>query len=98
MGPGACPICGMALEPRVATLDESNPELDDMTRRFRWSLLLTVPLLAFMVSDMLPGQPLQHAWPAPWLTWIQLVLATPVVLWPEGRSSRAAGRRSSSGT
>jgi Cu+-exporting ATPase len=84
MGPGACPICGMALEPRVATLDESNPELDDMTRRFRWSLLLTVPLLAFMVSDMLPGQPLQHAWPAPWLTWIQLVLATPVVLWAGG--------------
>ena len=36
-GPGACPICGMALEPRAVTLDEENPELDDMTRRFRWS-------------------------------------------------------------
>ncbi|MGH7811692.1 MAG: heavy metal-binding domain-containing protein, partial [Candidatus Binatia bacterium] len=39
--PGSCPICGMALEPRVVTLDEQNPELDDMTRRFLWSLVLT---------------------------------------------------------
>ena len=38
-GPGSCPICGMALEPRVVTLDDRNPELDDMTRRFRWSLV-----------------------------------------------------------
>jgi Cu+-exporting ATPase len=79
--PGACPICGMALEPRVVTLDEQNPELDDMTRRFRWSLMLTTPILAFMVSEFLPGQPLQHALPPAAMTWSQFLLATPVVLW-----------------
>ena len=79
--PGACPICGMALEPRVVTLEEQNPELDDMTRRFWWSLGVTVPILAFMVSEFLPGQPLQHALPPAWMTWSQFLLATPVVLW-----------------
>jgi P-type Cu+ transporter len=80
-GPGACPICGMALEPRTVTIEESNPELDDMTRRFRWSLLVTAPILAFMVSEFLPGQPLQRAVPHGAMNWIQLALATPVVLW-----------------
>jgi Cu+-exporting ATPase len=79
--PGSCPICGMALEPRTITLDEPNPELEDMTRRFRISLLLTAPILAFMVSEFLPGQPLQHAIPHGAMSWIELVLATPVVLW-----------------
>jgi Cu+-exporting ATPase len=79
--PGSCPICGMALEPRVATLDDQNPELDDMTRRFRWSLALTAPILAFMVSEVLPGQPLQHAFAPAVMTWSQFLLATPVVLW-----------------
>src|SRR5947209_3992258 len=47
-GPGSCPICGMALEPVTVTLEEqANEELEDMTRRFRWSLLLTLPMLAF---------------------------------------------------
>ena len=81
IGPGACPKCGMALEPLVVTLDEQNPELDDMTRRFRWSLVLTMPILAFMASDFLPGQPLQHALPPVAMTWSQFLLATPVVLW-----------------
>jgi Cu+-exporting ATPase len=80
-GPGACPICGMALEPRVVTLEEENHELNDMSRRFWWSLGLTLPILAFMVSEFLPGQPLQHAVPASWMTWSQFLLATPVVLW-----------------
>jgi P-type Cu+ transporter len=79
--PGSCPICGMALEPRTITLEEQNPELDDMTRRFRWSALVTVPILAFMVSEFLPGQPLQRMVPHGWLNWILLLLATPVVLW-----------------
>jgi Cu+-exporting ATPase len=79
--PGSCPICGMALEPRTVTLEEQNPELDDMTRRFRWSLVLTLPILAFMVSEFLPGQPLQHALPPAAMTWSQFLLATPVVLW-----------------
>ena len=50
--PGPCPICGMALEPRGVTLDEQNPELDDMERRFRWSLVVTAPILALMVSEL----------------------------------------------
>jgi len=79
--PGSCPICGMALEPRVVTLDEHNPELDDMWRRFRYSLVLTAPTLAFMLSDMLPAQPLQHLLPTGWMTWLLFALTTPVVLW-----------------
>ena len=79
--PGACPICGMALEPRVVTIEESNPELDDMTRRFWWSSAITVPMLAFMISEFLPGRPLQTLLPHGWMNWIQLALATPVVLW-----------------
>ncbi len=82
IGPGACPKCGMALEPVTVSLDDhGNPELDDMTRRFRVAAALTVPLLGFMVSDMLPGQPLQHVLAPAAITWTQFVLATPVVLW-----------------
>jgi P-type Cu+ transporter len=79
--PGSCPICGMALEPRTVTLEESNPELEDMTRRFRWSALITTPVLAFMISEFLPGQPLQQMLPHGWMNWTQLAFATPVVLW-----------------
>jgi Cu+-exporting ATPase len=79
--PGACPICGMALEPRVVTIAERNPELDDMTRRFRVSLLLTAPILALMVSEFVPGQPLQHLLPHSAMNWVELALASPVVLW-----------------
>jgi P-type Cu+ transporter len=81
-GPGACPICGMALEPRTVTAkEEENPELRDMTRRFWISVILTVPLLAIAMADMLPGMPVAHALPVGWLPWIELALATPVVLW-----------------
>jgi P-type Cu+ transporter len=81
-GPGACPICGMALEPVTVTLeDQPNQELEDMTRRFRWSLWLTAPILAFMIDEFIPGQPLHHLLPAGVLNWIELALATPVVLW-----------------
>ena len=87
-GPGSCPICGMALEPVTVSLDEQpNEELIDMTRRFRWSLALTMPILAVMVDEFLPGQPL-HQLVARLkpdttnvLNWIELALATPVVLW-----------------
>ncbi|HEY6911249.1 MAG TPA: heavy metal translocating P-type ATPase, partial [Myxococcales bacterium] len=78
--PGACPICGMALEPKGVSLDEANPELDDMRRRFRLSLLFTVPVFLLGMSDFLPGMPVQHALGGA-LSWIELVLATPVVLW-----------------
>jgi P-type Cu+ transporter len=81
-GPGSCPICGMALEPRtVALQEEDNPELRDMARRFWISLALTAPLFALAMADMLPGMPLQQGLPAGWLPWIELLLATPVVLW-----------------
>ena len=79
--PGSCPICGMALEPRTVTLEEKNPELEDMTRRFRWSAVITAPILAFMISEFVPGQPLQRLVPHGWMNWIELALATPVVLW-----------------
>jgi Cu+-exporting ATPase len=79
--PGSCPICGMALEPRVVTIDEANPELEDMERRFWWSTAITAPILAFMISEFLPPRPLQSAIPHGWMNWIQLALATPVVLW-----------------
>ena len=91
--PGSCPICGMALEPRTIAIEEDNPELRDMTRRFWISLMLTAPLLAIAMGSML--------WPhvfmggidivrgnsyavTPWssiLPWLELLLATPVVLW-----------------
>src|SRR3989441_7587076 len=81
-GPGSCPICGMALERRTVTAEaEENPELRDMTRRFWISLALTLPLLGIAMADMLPGMPVQHALPGGWLPWIELLLATPVVLW-----------------
>jgi Cu+-exporting ATPase len=76
--PGSCPICGMALEPRTVSLaEEENPELRDMTRRFWASVVLTVPLLAIAMAGMY----VEHAISAGWVPWIQLFLATPVVLW-----------------
>ncbi len=78
--PGACPICGMALEPRTVSIEEHNPELDDMSRRFWVSLVFTVPVFLLGMSDFLPGMPVQHAL-GRWMPWIELVLATPVVLW-----------------
>jgi len=80
--PGACPICGMALEPRTVTVDEpDNPELRDMTRRFWVSLGLTLPVFALAMADMVPGQPVQHALGPGTVVWVQFLLATPVVLW-----------------
>jgi Cu+-exporting ATPase len=80
--PGTCPICGMALEPRVITLEEApNPELLDMTRRFWIGLALAVPVVALGMSDLIPGRPVQRALSPRVLAWLQLVLATPVVLW-----------------
>ena len=80
-GPGACPKCGMALEPREVADEQANPELDDMTRRLWVAVALTLPLLAVMVSDLLPAMPLQRLLPPPWLAWVEFTFATPVVLW-----------------
>jgi len=80
--PGACPICGMALEPRtVTTGQEESAELRDMTRRFRVALALTAPLFVLAMADMVPSRPL-HGLLAPRLRgFLELALATPVVLW-----------------
>ncbi len=80
--PGPCPICGMALEPRVVTLtDEKNPELEDMRRRFWSAAALAAPLLAIMASGLLPSQPIHHALGNARLAWVEFLLATPVVFW-----------------
>ncbi|HEX8819105.1 MAG TPA: heavy metal translocating P-type ATPase [Archangium sp.] len=80
--PGACPKCGMALEPRTVLPEETpDPELLSMTRRFRVGVVLTVPLLFLGMSEMIPGQPVLRAVGPRLLAWVQLVLATPVVLW-----------------
>jgi Cu+-exporting ATPase len=79
--PGNCPICGMALEPRTVTMEEANPELVDMTRRFWQSVFLGSPIFALMISEMMPGQPLQQLVSGRALVWFQFLLATPVVLW-----------------
>jgi Cu+-exporting ATPase len=74
-GPGSCPICGMALEPRTVTIESTaNPELIDMSRRFWIGLLLTAPLL--LLTMLMP-----RAVPPRLLAWLELALATPVVLW-----------------
>jgi Cu+-exporting ATPase len=79
LGPGSCPICGMALEPVLATAETpSNPELSDMTRRFWVGLALTLPVLVLEMGqhafglDLLPMQT---------SNWVQLAIATPVVIW-----------------
>ncbi|QEH31816.1 Silver exporting P-type ATPase [Aquisphaera giovannonii] len=77
--PGPCPICGMALEPMTPTLEEDTSELDDMGRRFRASLALTLPLLALAMGEMVPA--VRAMVPPGASAWIQLALATPVVLW-----------------
>jgi len=80
--PGACPICGMALELRTVTLaDEENPELVAMTRRFWVGVVLTAPLLIIAMSDSLPGRSLERIASKQTLSWIEFLLTTPTVLW-----------------
>ncbi len=81
-GPGSCPICGMALEPRTVTaVEEDNPELRDMSRRFWVSLMLTLPLLALAMASMIQEMPVRRILPGASLPWAEFLLATPVVLW-----------------
>jgi Cu+-exporting ATPase len=83
IGPGSCPKCGMALEPRTVTADDQgdDPELVDMRRRFRLSLLLTAPLFVLAMGEHVPGVDFERLASARTLDWIELLLATPVVLW-----------------
>ncbi|RTZ61138.1 MAG: copper-transporting ATPase, partial [Gammaproteobacteria bacterium] len=79
--PGNCPKCGMALEPRAVEADENNEELNDMTRRFKVSAVLAIPVFVLaMVADLAP-QWLPDGLSMKAVQWIEFVLATPVVLW-----------------
>ncbi|MDE2384467.1 MAG: YHS domain-containing protein, partial [Alphaproteobacteria bacterium] len=80
VGPGVCPICGMALEPLLVTADSGpNPELLDMTRRFWIALVLTLPVFALEMGSHVMDL---HSLIGPQVSnWVQLLLATPVVLW-----------------
>ena len=80
--PGSCPICGMALEPlTIEVHEEENPELVDMRRRLWVSVVLTIPVFLIGMSDLLLGERLQSSLTPAILSWIQLLLASPVVLW-----------------
>lgn len=80
IGPGSCPICGMALEPELVTAEaQPNPELKDMTRRFWAGLVLATPVFALEMGGHLVGHMLRLDGRTS--AWIQLALATPVVLW-----------------
>lgn len=80
IGPGSCPICGMALEPKIVSLDDKpDAELTNMKRRFWISLLLTVPVFALATGEMVSG--LQNLIPIRISLWLQFLLATPVVFW-----------------
>ncbi|HEV2299944.1 MAG TPA: heavy metal translocating P-type ATPase [Stellaceae bacterium] len=81
-GPGSCPICGMALEPLTPVAGEAeNPELRDMTRRFWVSAALSAPLVAMAMADHFARGPLDALLPPRAQVWLQLMLATPAVLW-----------------
>jgi Cu+-exporting ATPase len=81
IGPGACPKCGMALEPKEATVEEDTHELDDMRRRFWVSVALSVPLVLIAMGDMLPGALVSRLLPGSVRPWVEMALATPVCLW-----------------
>jgi Cu+-exporting ATPase len=80
--PGSCPLCGMALEPRTAmTGEEENPELIDMTRRFKLSVVLAIPVVFIAMHHMIPGFSLGQWIKPDVLRLTEFLLATPVVLW-----------------
>ena len=81
-GPGSCPQCGMALEPRtLAPTDQPNPELDDMTRRFWIGAAIGFPVFALAMAEMMLGERVSQTIDRALSNWVQLVFATPVVLW-----------------
>jgi Cu+-exporting ATPase len=80
--PGSCPICGMALEPMTPAADDTeNPELRDMTRRFRVGVVLSVPLLAIAMAQHFDKAALDSLLAPRRVVWVQLILGTPAVLW-----------------
>lgn len=81
MGPGSCPICGMALEPMDATAEEDQTEFRSMKKRFWVGVILTIPLFILTMGDLLPGKPISKIVSHDLMRWLELILATPVVLW-----------------
>ncbi len=80
--PGACRICGMALEPKVVLLEEErNPELEDMTRRFWICLGPSILVMLLAMAEMIPGLSLPQDFTGSTRNWVQWLLTTPVVLW-----------------
>jgi Cu+-exporting ATPase len=78
--PGACPICGMTLDPRdIGSGEEDNPELAEMTKRFWVSTALTIPVFLLAMSEYVPG--LQGHISTPLASWLELILSSPVVVW-----------------
>ena len=81
-GPGSCPICGMALEPETFSLDTGpDPEYVDMRKRFWVSALFSIPLFIYAMGDLIPGKPFAGLFSPGVSQWLQLLLASPVVLW-----------------
>ena len=81
-GPGSCPICGMALEPETFSLDTGpDPEYLDMRKRFWVSALFSIPLFIYAMGDLIPGKPFEGLFEPGVSQWLQLLLASPVVLW-----------------
>ena len=82
IGPGTCPKCGMALEPMMVSLDDGpNPEYVDFKRRMFVGLIFTVPLFLLAMGEVIPALNIAALVPPLWSGWVQLALATPVVLW-----------------
>jgi Cu+-exporting ATPase len=99
IGPGSCPICGMALEPRLATLGgHDDSELRDMTGRLWLGVAMTVPLVIIAMGDVWPGQPISSLMSPAARAWLELALATPVCTWAAwpfyGRAVRSVVNRS----
>jgi len=81
-GPGTCPICGMALEPRTISAEEQrNPELTEMSRRLWVSTALTIPLVLLAMGELILGHHVAELVPSRIRTWVELVLAMPVCTW-----------------
>lgn len=83
IGPGSCPICGMALEPKEISLEDQGPEpeLLDFTKRLKWAIGFTLPLFLFSMSEMFPNITFGAKFSENLINWVQLLIASPVVLW-----------------
>ncbi len=81
-GPGECPICGMALEPKTISVEnQENPELKNMTRRLIVSGVLTIPLFILAMGEHIPGVHLENMISPTLSTWVQFILASPITIW-----------------